>query len=122
VSARHELKCWTPYFDAVRTGEKPFEVRRADRKFEVGDVLWLREWTRDTAPNGTALSNWGRPRGSFTGQNLVRVITYVLAGGQFGIEPGYVVLGLSEPATSQPRGPALVADPAQLQPQGKVSR
>jgi hypothetical protein len=29
-----------------------------------------------------------------TGREAQYVITYVLTGGQFGIEPGYVVLGL----------------------------
>jgi len=79
----HELKCWPEYFEAVRAGLKPFEVRKADRAFTEGDILWLREWAE------------GDPGQRYTGRHLRRRVTYVLVGGQFGIAAGYVVLGLS---------------------------
>ena len=37
----HRLKTWHPYFDAVKDGSKPFELRLDDRGFEVGDTLTL---------------------------------------------------------------------------------
>ena len=77
----HRLKTWIPYFDAVASGAKPFEVRRDDRGFQRGDRVQLIEVTRASFP---------RP----TGREAEAEITYVLTGGQFGIEPGYVVLGL----------------------------
>ena len=77
----HELKCLSDYFEAVRSGAKSFEMRKADRDFAVGDVLWLREV--------------GGPGFVYTGRNLRRLVTYVLPGGQFGVEEGYVALGLS---------------------------
>jgi Domain of unknown function (DUF3850) len=80
--AVHRLKTWVPYFDAVVSGAKPFEVRRDDRGFQRGDRVRLIEVTRAVFP---------RP----TGREAEAEITYVLTGGQFGIEPGYVVLGLS---------------------------
>jgi Domain of unknown function (DUF3850) len=81
----HVLKTWADYWDAIERGEKPFEVRRDDRGFQKGDVLILRRmaksysgaWVDDT-------------------RELRRRVTYVLTGGQFGIEPGYVVLGLKK--------------------------
>ena len=76
----HELKTWPAYFKDVKLGIKPFEVRRDDRDFRVGDTLWLREYE----PQGR----------NFTGEFVHKRVTYVLPGGQFGIEEGFVVLGL----------------------------
>lgn len=38
---RHKLKIIEPYYSAVRSGEKTFEIRKNDRGFEVGDTLIL---------------------------------------------------------------------------------
>ena len=80
----HELKTWPVYFDAVERGEKPFEVRRDDRGFQKGDLVKLRRWN----------AAW---QGYDKVEPIVREISWILTGGQFGIEPGYVVLGLKEP-------------------------
>jgi murein L,D-transpeptidase YafK len=82
--ATHELKTLAPFWDAVDRGDKNFEVRRDDRGFQRGDILRL---YRITEPDETG---WGR------NAKIDRQITYILTGGQFGIEPGYVVLGLRE--------------------------
>lgn len=78
----HDLKCLSSYFAAIRSGEKTFEVRRDDRGFQRGDVLLLREYVK--------AFDILRP----TGEVEEREITWVLTGGQFGIEPGFVVLAL----------------------------
>lgn len=81
-SVVHRLKTWGPYFDAVISGAKPFEVRRDDRGFQQGDRVQLVEvlhYDDSVVP---------------TGREAMYEITYVLTGGQFGIEPGHVVLGL----------------------------
>jgi hypothetical protein len=78
----HDLKIWPEYFGAVVSGLKPFEVRRNDRQFEVGDHLRLREW--------------GPTAKEYTGRQATARISYVLHGGQFGIEEGVVVMGLSD--------------------------
>lgn len=84
----HLLKTYADYWDEISNGNKPFEVRRDDRGFQKGDILILRRtikhythWIEDTTPDN-------RPR------DLRCKITYILTGGQFGIEPGYVVMGL----------------------------
>ena len=80
----HKLKTWPVYFEAVKSGEKNFEVRRDDRGFQKGDFLELQYYPPNVA------ERWQ------SREPLRRRITYVLTGGQFGIEPGYVVLGLGE--------------------------
>ncbi len=45
---KHELKCWPEYFDVIVVGSKTFELRKNDRNFHEGDILWLREWSPDT--------------------------------------------------------------------------
>lgn len=77
----HDLKCWPPYFNDVHSGAKPFEIRKADRDYRVGDVLLLREWRPD----------WR----DYTGRTVRKRITYRLDGGAFGVEAGTCVLGLS---------------------------
>ena len=39
----HELKTLPEYFEAVRKGDKTFELREDDRNFKVGDYLALNE-------------------------------------------------------------------------------
>ncbi len=82
----HTLKTWRPHFDAVERGEKPFEVRLDDRGFEMGDLVVLLRWDEEE----------GRPEPGQGPPTLLRRITCKLDGGQFGIEPGYCVLGLEE--------------------------
>lgn len=40
----HILKIWPRYFEAVKSGEKTFEVRDNDRGFQKGDTVTLREY------------------------------------------------------------------------------
>lgn len=86
----HELKTVNHYWDAVYSGAKTFEVRKNDRAFQTGDVLVLTRTDErgysDTLPSDTS-SPFAKSQISFR-------ITYLLQGGQFGIEPGYCVLGL----------------------------
>lgn len=79
--ALHELKTWPEYFQQIVDGNKTFEVRRDDRGFQVGDLLMLCEYE----PEGALL----------TGQRIGMTVTSILHGGQFGIEPGFVVMSLS---------------------------
>jgi Domain of unknown function (DUF3850) len=88
----HELKTWPAYFDAVKRGEKKFEVRRDDRGFQKGDVLILqRTYNGRNGLHEVDTDAHGRPK-----HELRRKVTYILTGGQLGIEPGYVVLGLAD--------------------------
>lgn len=82
----NDLKCLPDYFHAIARGDKTFEVRRDDRGFQKGDILNLREWT----PKSKSLIP------EYTGNAEQVLVTYVLTGGQFGIEPGYVVMGIKQ--------------------------
>jgi hypothetical protein len=75
----HELKTWPNFLDAVIAGRKTFEVRKSDRDFQVGDRLHLRGWDPGTQ--------------QYNGFEHTLVVTYVMQGGQFGVEAGHVVLG-----------------------------
>ena len=74
----HELKIAPEFFEAIAAGEKTFELRKEDRGFNVGDVLWLREWKDDR----------------HTGRELKKRATYLLSG--WGLSSGYVCIALGE--------------------------
>lgn len=83
MPTEHILNTLPEYWDAVERGEKTFEVRRDDRGFQRGDTVVLARLDRHASG---AVSKSDR-RLRFT-------IGWILTGGQFGIEPGYVVLAL----------------------------
>lgn len=86
----HVLKTWPAYFDAIKRGEKNFEVRRDDRGFQKDDIVVLRR-TVEKSPWHVDYDYNGKVR-----HEIRKRIAYVLTGGQLGIEPGYVVLALSD--------------------------
>lgn len=93
MSQTHELKCWPEYFEAMASGEKPFDLRRDDRGFEVGDMLVLREWVPETHYPRSGFSS-GSIGARYTGRSLHCRVGYVLR--EFvGLTPGYVVLGVA---------------------------
>ena len=83
MPAEHILKTLPQYWDAVAAGAKTFEVRRDDRGFQKGDTVVLRRVDKD-AP-------W---RFQHPHRDLRFTIGWILTGGQFGLEPGYVVFSL----------------------------
>ena len=85
----HKLKTWPVYFNEVLNGNKPFEVRKNDRAFGVNDEVLLEEWypENDEEPN---------QEGCYSGRIIHSRISYILYGGQFGIEKGFIVMGLAQ--------------------------
>jgi phosphoribosyl-ATP pyrophosphohydrolase len=75
----HKLKILPHHFKAVKSGEKTFELRKNDRGFKVGDTLILQECSIT---------------GAYSGDEITKEISYILEGGQYGIEEGYCILGL----------------------------
>jgi len=87
----HELTIWPDSFSAVASGAKPFDVRKNDQNFQVGDALLLRELNPTTH--------------EYTGQTLLRWVSHVVPGNTFGVEAGWCVLGLG---TSAPLPPGIM--------------
>lgn len=81
----HTLKCWPLFFDAVGCRRKTFELRRADRDFQVGDSVELREWCPEAQ--------------DYTGRWIWFRISYVMRNAEsFGlVAPGACVLGIQLP-------------------------
>ena len=92
MPTEHVLKTLPEYWDAVERGEKTFEVRRDDRGFQRGDTVVLRRLTRTKLGVDVDTTSRGQYR------DLRFTIGWILTGGQFGIEPGYVVLALHQEA------------------------
>lgn len=80
MSTEHELKTWPAFYDAMLSGDKPFEARFNDRSFQKGDTLHLREWNPDTK--------------EYTGRSCHKRVTYILSG--WGVQAGHVVMGLRD--------------------------
>ena len=95
TATTHTLKCWPQYWDAIERNEKRFDVRRDDRGFQKGDIVRLQKY--DPTPyelaGKTQVRGYVRHISDNSPWTIERKIKYILTGGQFGIEPGYVVLG-----------------------------
>lgn len=71
MSKTHKIKTWTPYFQDIIDGKKPFEIRLNDRDYQVGDEIHHIEWNSDVQKE--------------TGRACWATITYMIKGGVFGI-------------------------------------
>lgn len=89
----HTLKTTIAMFEAVERGDKRFEVRNDDRAFQCGDKVTLRRGTDAETP-WSAPQQAQAPALSSQRQTLDFTIGFVLRGGQYGIEPGYVAFQL----------------------------
>lgn len=77
----HKLKTVQPFFDAIRSGKKTFEVRLYDRDFKVGDFLALQEYDPKTQ--------------EYSGEVVYKEITYILNNNKY-CKDGFVILGIKE--------------------------
>ncbi len=83
----HVLKSWPKQFEAALSGAKRHELRNADRNFEVGDHIQLREYDPETK--------------KYSGRNLFAAILYITdvnnqcALSPEGLNSGYCILSIA---------------------------
>lgn len=78
----HNLKLHEKYWDDVMSGRKPFEIRKNDRDFKVGDRLHFLKVVDGKAQDVNV--------------NIFKV-TYILKDiPQYGLSPDYCILGIKE--------------------------
>lgn len=77
----HKLKTLPEYFEKVAAGEKPWELRKNDRNFQVHDLLILQEWDREKG---------------YTNREMRALIVYIFKGGKYGLEKGYCILSIEK--------------------------
>ncbi len=83
---KHLLKTIEPFYSDISKRLKSFELRKDDRNFEVGDRLDLFLGADPIDPNDPNL-------GLREHQHVF--VTYKLSGGQYGLEEGYCILGIT---------------------------
>lgn len=74
----HELKILPEYFDAVRCGDKRFEIRKNDRNSHTGDILRLKEWDGE----------------KYTGEEIDAIVRWILFDWQDAIKPGDGIMSI----------------------------
>ena len=77
----HDIKIYKDFYLSILDNAKLFEVREDDRNYQVGDLIHF----NPVLSSGVVLEDF---------DNLIFEIIYLLKGGQFGIEPGYVVFSI----------------------------
>ena len=90
----HKLKILPQYLESIVEGTKNFEIRKNDRNYQVGDTLILKEWVDREIRQVEDITIEASPY--FTGLEITKEITYILEGGQYGLEEGYCILGLKQ--------------------------
>lgn len=74
---KHQLKTWPDYFGPVMRGEKPFEIRKNDLDYKLGDYLELFEYDPEAQ--------------TFSGKTGLFQVTYIT---DYAQQPGWVVMGI----------------------------
>jgi len=85
----HELKCDPEPFKDLAEGLKSCEIRKDDRGYSVGQILWLRETKYDAQTPQGLHHSFGS---IYTGRNLYMRITHVQRG--YGLQEGHCCLSV----------------------------
>ena len=85
----HHLKTHPGPFGDVWIGRKPFEFRKNDRAYALGDRLFLQEWTPRESHDESTLGE-----GGYSGRTIEAIVTYILPGGAFGVPEDHCVMAI----------------------------
>ena len=78
----HEIKIRPEYFEKAKDWSKPFELRKDDRPYQLGDIVILKEFSYS--------------EGIYTGRQAVRKISYILRDcPDYGLKDGYCIIGFA---------------------------
>jgi hypothetical protein len=79
----HQLKTIRPFFTDVWEGRKAFDIRKNDRDYKVGDILWLEEYLHKT--------------GKYTNKVIVARVDYIVNNADLpeALYPGYVCMSIT---------------------------
>ena len=100
----HVLKLNNVYWEPAHNGYIQFTVRKDDRGFQKGDTITFVRWGNIPGEYSEGYLTTTNPfnKGKLYSTTMVEyadtmhfIITYVLTGGKYGIDPGYVVLGIA---------------------------
>jgi predicted RNA-binding protein with PUA-like domain len=80
-----ELKTWKEFFKPIEDGVKSWEIRNNDRNFQVGDMLILWEYDKETQ--------------KYTGRFLIRRVTLVAENLPW-LQSGYVCMSIIPVSTT----------------------
>ena len=76
----HELKIWPQYYELVKSDIKPWEIRKNDRNYQIGDIIRFKEFDPKT--------------NQYTGRNFVRRIMFLFKQDGFGLQKGYCIFNV----------------------------
>ena len=77
----HSLKTLPEHYQEIKARRKKAELRKNDRDYRKGDLLILEEWS----PTGGGL---------YTGEQILAIVTHILADPEFGLKEGYVLMSI----------------------------
>lgn len=95
----HEIKCYPEHFGSLKSGTKPFEVRKKERPYQIGDLLAVNEFAPfdykfSSDDMFEEFSRVVNGVGRYSGDCLMFKITYILDDPQY-CKDDVVILGLA---------------------------
>lgn len=82
MGKEHHIKCHPTVFEKIVSGEKDWELRKNDRDYQTGDILWIEEWDPSIE--------------EYTGLSIRALAGFILYGGVYGLPENMCIISLKE--------------------------